>query len=175
VGLLTGIADASFDQCVMRSNVAYMGGGAISFDGTTTTRLLIERSILEENIVHVPPSTERETAAMVGVFTGGLGDGSEDAYGAYHALVWRIDDGPVYGVPFELCEAARQYSLDLTARGFSESWPSDLVCANETYRTQSTYSQVELLTNGEHTLWYGVITQGAQVITTWLKGWIQVV
>ena len=53
MGLLTGIADASFDQCVMRSNVAYMGGGAISFDGTTTTRLLIERSILEENIKNI--------------------------------------------------------------------------------------------------------------------------
>ena len=74
--------------------------------------MLIQRSILESNAVRVRQSDEEDTPATVMVFTGGLGDGSQaptegDAL-AYHAPVWRIDDGPVFGVPFELCEAARQ-------------------------------------------------------------------
>ena len=69
------------------------GAGAISFDGAPSSRLLIERSILEANAVRVRQSDEADTPATVVVFTGGLGDGSQDALGAYHAPVWRIDDG----------------------------------------------------------------------------------
>ena len=32
VGLLSGLIDLSFDNCIMRNNVAHLGGGAISFD-----------------------------------------------------------------------------------------------------------------------------------------------
>ena len=80
----------------------------------------------------------------------------------------------VYGVAWELCEAARQYSLDAVTKRFPEMWPSDLVCANETYRTQRTYSRVEYLSSGEHMLWHGVLAQTSQVIANWKKGWIKV-
>ena len=69
------------------------GGGAVSFDGAPSSRLLIERSILETNAVRVRQSDEADTPATVVVFTGGCGDGSQDEFGGYHAPVWRIDDG----------------------------------------------------------------------------------
>ena len=125
--------------------------------------------------VQVAQSDKADTPATVVVFTGGLGDGAQDpVIQAYHAPIWRIDDGPVYGVPWEMCEIARQYSEGIVARGFPESWPSDLVCANETYRTQTTYSRVEYLSSGEHTLYHGVVTWSSQVISTWKKGWIKI-
>ena len=63
------------------------------FDGAPSSQLLIERSILEANTVQVRQSDEADTPATVVVYTGGLGDGGQDANGAYHAPVWRIDDG----------------------------------------------------------------------------------
>ncbi len=77
----------------MRSNTAYQGGGAISFDGSPSSTLLIERSILESNVVQVRQSDEEDTPATVVVFTGGVGEGSQNAYGEWYAPVWRIDDG----------------------------------------------------------------------------------
>ena len=124
IGVLTGLVDVIIENCVMRGNIAYAGGGAISFDASPNSRLLIQGSILEANSVRIPQSGEKDTAATVVVFTGGLGAGSEDAYGTYHTPIWRIDDGPVYGVPWELCEAARQYSLEIVESNFPPSWPS---------------------------------------------------
>ena len=63
------------------------------FRRLTISRLLIERSILESNAVRVRQSDEADTPATVVAFTGGLGDGSQDEFGGYHAPVWRIDDG----------------------------------------------------------------------------------
>eukprot|EP01045_Picozoa_sp_COSAG04_P009418 COSAG04_NODE_543_length_12846_cov_7.281556_3_plen_1215_part_00 len=125
--------------------------------------------------MRVQQTNEKDTPATVVAFTGGVGDGSQTSFGAWSAPVWRIDDGPVFGAPWELCEAARQYSLSIVAKGFPQSWPSDLVCANETYRTQSTYSRTQYLTSGDHTLWHGVIKQTSFPGGTWVKGWIQVV
>jgi hypothetical protein len=174
VGIVDGVVDLFFDSCVFRGNTASRAGGAIAFDAGPSSKLWIERSIFESNVVSIPQSDEMTTPAVVTVNTGGLGEGSQDPYGAYHMPVWRIDNGPVFGVPWEMCEAAKQYSLDTVAQGFAETWPSDVECANVSYSTQQTYSQVELVANGEHTLWHGVVTQGAQIVSTWLKGSIEV-
>eukprot|EP01046_Picozoa_sp_COSAG06_P017088 COSAG06_NODE_1150_length_10499_cov_45.337115_1_plen_1808_part_00 len=175
VGVIDGLVDLSFDSCTFRGNSATRTGGAIAFDATPPSRLLLERSILENNMVSIPQTDEDATPATVAISTGGLGEGSQDVFGSYHMPIWRIDDGPVYGVPWEMCEAAKQYSLDVVARGFPEVWPSDLQCANVTYNTQTAYSNVQLVKNGVHTLWHGAITQGSLQITTWLKGHIEIV
>eukprot|EP01043_Picozoa_sp_COSAG02_P029832 COSAG02_NODE_1874_length_10576_cov_8.410614_7_plen_1429_part_00 len=174
VGVIDGVLELVFDSCVVRGNTASGTGGAISFAASPTSRLVVERSIFESNVVSIPQSDETATAAVVIVNTGGLGEGSQDPYGTYHMPIWRIDDGPVYGVPWEMCEGAKQYSQDMVAQGFSETWPSDVECANVTYHTQTTYSQVQFVANGIHTLYHGVITQGSQVITNWFKGSIEV-
>eukprot|EP01043_Picozoa_sp_COSAG02_P035309 COSAG02_NODE_2520_length_8610_cov_4.542474_5_plen_1472_part_00 len=175
VGVIDGLVDLSFDSCVFRGNTAARTGGAISFGASASSHLVVEHSIFESNVVELQESDDTATAAVVIVNTGGLGEGSQDVYGTYHMPIWRVDNGPVYGVPWEMCEAAKQYSQDVVAQGFSETWASDLKCANVTYHSQTSYSQVELVANGVHTLFHGVVTQGSQIITQWLKGSIQVV
>jgi hypothetical protein len=174
VGVVDGAVDLFFERCILRGNTATRSGGAISFGASPLSRIFVERSIFESNMVSIAQNDEATTAAVVVVNTGGLGDGSQDIYGKYHIPIWRIDNGPVYGAPWEICEAAKQYSLEAVTKGFAELWPSDLECANVTYRTQTTYSQVELVTDGVHTLFYGIITQGPQLITHWMKGFITV-
>ena len=61
----------------MRSNIAYLSGGAIHFGAVPSSTLLVERSILESNDVQVQQSGEKDTPSTVVIFTGGVGDGSQ--------------------------------------------------------------------------------------------------
>ena len=75
----------------------------------------------------------------------------------YQVPIWRIDDGPVYGIPYEQCQAAAAQSLDAVSKGLPPSWP-DLTCANVSYTgPDSTFSHVVSLAEGPHTLWTGLL------------------
>ena len=65
------------------------------------------------------------------------------------------------------CQAIMQRSLANTQLGYPPSWPSQQPssCANESYRTMTTYSTTEMLAEGEHTLWHGVATFSPQQMT----------
>ena len=93
VALVSGLGDVTFEQCIMRNNLAHQGGGAVSFDGSASSTLLIDRSILESNAVRVRQSDEKDTPATVVVFTGGMGWLGDATSGGYQAPVWRIDNG----------------------------------------------------------------------------------
>ena len=71
----------------------FKGLRRLHLQGAPSSRLLLERSLLESNMVQVPVTEEADTPATVVVFTGGLGQGAQDLFGAYMAPVWRIDDG----------------------------------------------------------------------------------
>eukprot|EP01045_Picozoa_sp_COSAG04_P003609 COSAG04_NODE_148_length_22826_cov_11.360026_4_plen_2104_part_00 len=173
--LYAGLSDVAFQRCLFQANVGYVLGGAISFDGAPSSTLLIERSIFEGNGVEPPQSDEKDAAATVVTYTGQLGEGSQSPSGEYHVPLWRIDDGPVYGAPWDLCQRALQYAREVAMKGFPTPWPSDLECANVTYRTDTTYSKVEYLASGDHTLHHGVMSMTSQGADSWRKGWIQVV
>ena len=71
--------------------------------------------------------------------------------------IWRIDDGPVYGIPWEQCQMASRRSNEAVTKGFTASWP-DLQCANVSYTgPDSSYSRVLSVTAGSHTLWTGIL------------------
>eukprot|EP01045_Picozoa_sp_COSAG04_P030309 COSAG04_NODE_5226_length_1695_cov_1.250627_1_plen_107_part_00 len=101
-----------------------------------------------------------------------LNGGTDQAnYGNYD--VWRIDDGPVYGIPWEVCQAAMQRSLWSEQQGFPPSWPSQdpSSCANESYYPFTTYSTTEMLTAGDHTLWNGAVMMTSYQAS--FMGWIK--
>lgn len=87
--------------------------------------------------------------------------------------VWRIDDGPVHGLPWEVCQAAMQRSLWSELQGYPPSWHSrdPSSCANESYNTYTTYSTTEMLTAGEHKLWHGAVPMAATraFYSSWIK------
>lgn len=87
------------DQCLFRNNVATLGGGAIYFGSGLNTVLLIERSIFEANAVRPPQTDEGNAPATVVVGTRDMGEG------APFRPVWRIDDGPVHGIGWDVCQA----------------------------------------------------------------------
>ena len=70
--------------------------------------------------------------------------------------IWRIDDGPVHGMPWDQCLSALEYSQDAITKGLLPSWP-DLQCANVSYTgPDASYAHVLDLAQGAHTLWTGV-------------------
>ena len=74
--------------------------------------------------------------------------------------IWRVDNGPVHGISFELCQAAKQHSVDAVRKGFPASFPSDLACANISYAgPDKTYNHVVSLAAGTHTLWTGLLME----------------
>jgi len=89
--------------------------------------------------------------------------------------VWRIDDGPVHGIGWADCQAAKARSRWSTEQNppYPPSWPSQLPssCANETYHVETTYSASEMLTTGQHTLYHGVLSTGP-AFGEW-NGWIK--
>ena len=105
-----------------------------------SSTLRVEDSLFDSNAVRVQAGGGGEEVT-VRLNTGEWTNPAAE----YMVPIWRIDDGPVHGVPFEMCEAARQYSEDIVRKGFDPSFPSELVCANETYHTQTTYARVEYL------------------------------
>ena len=82
----------------------------------------------------------------------GLGSGLHALAEDSAIPMWRVDDGPVFGVPFWMCERARRHSQQAEARGFPASMPSD-ECANVTHLGPfKTYSQVVNLPEGVSTI-----------------------
>eukprot|EP01045_Picozoa_sp_COSAG04_P008546 COSAG04_NODE_476_length_13722_cov_16.614707_1_plen_903_part_10 len=105
------------------------------------------------------PSNARVTDAVVLLRTGGsIVAWNEDVGWDGYGPIWRIDDGPVYGIPHEVCRVAQQHSLTAVARGFPPSFEQSLPCANVSYTDiYSAYSHVVSLTEGPHTLWTGIL------------------
>ena len=116
------------------------------------------------NVVRPLPTVP--AAATVVLFTDGMGEGSVGR------SVWRIDDGPVYGVPWEVCQAAMQRSLWSEQQGYPASLSQDpSSCANESYKMFTTYSTTEMLTAGDHTLWTGSLAMSSH--SSGFLGWIK--
>ena len=150
--------------------MGYASGGAIYVSGSAGATLVVEDSAFQANTLQIPPGT---LDVNVLLYTGTSGVprcrlGTADCYPeGYFVPVWRVDDGPVYGLPFEMCQVARQRSLTAVQRGFEPSWPLGSAaqsCANVTHHPLSMYSQVITLMAGPHTLWVGVAPQVRLII-----------
>jgi hypothetical protein len=108
-------------------------------------------------------------AAAVVLFTGSMGEESESR------PVWRIDDGPVHGIGWDVCQAVMERSRLSTQEGFPPWIPIESQlpssCANESYHTATTYATAEMLTPGDHTLWHGAVptTANRAIYTGWIK------
>ena len=118
--------------------------------------MLLQGLVFDRNALEV--STEgRTTDATVLVFTGAVGVGTDLDSGDFIVPIWRIDDGPVYGLPWDLCQGAKQHSDEQVSRGFAPSWPN-LTCANVTHAgPERSYSTTVSLTQGPHTLYAGTL------------------
>ena len=130
-------------------------------------QLLIDRSVFEMNVVRPLPTVP--AAATVVLFTQDMGEES------YVRPVWRIDDGPVHGIGWEMCQAVMERSQQSVQQGFPPWIPTESQlpssCANESYHVATTYATAEMLTPGDHTLWHGaVVTDPALCI---YSGWIK--
>ena len=140
--------------------------------------MTIANSVFTSNALRPPPDAPPVDLA-VRVNTGGfvidlatdLTDPAVDAF----LPVWRIDDGPVYGISFELCQRAMQSSLTAVSKGFPASFPSDLPCANVSYSgPDKTYNQIVSLPAGTHTLWTGLMTETGLQSNGWMQAWIEI-
>ena len=127
-----------------------------------------------------PPSDAPPVDLTVRVNTGGFAidpdtDLTSDAVDNF-LPIWRIDDGPVYGISSELCRRAVQSSLTAVSRGFPASWPSDLLCANVSYSGPNRpYNHIVSLPVGTHTLWTGLMMETAAIQATgWQQAWIEI-
>jgi hypothetical protein len=118
------------------------------------------------NAVRPLPTTP--AAATVVLFTGANGEGSP------HRNVWRIDNGPVHGIGWDVCQAVMERSQQSVELGFSpwistnSQLPSS--CVNESYHIETTYSTTEMLAPGDHTLWHGAVAGRSPAFYT---GWIK--
>lgn len=130
--------------------MAYVSGGAIAVQGPAVSTLQVEESVFDTNALRIPMdgSGVDVTVRLNTGFTAG------------HLPIWRIDDGPVYGIPWELCQLALEYSMDAVSKGLQPSWPN-MQCANVSYGSGSTraaFNHVLSLTQGSHRLWTGILT-----------------
>ena len=161
-------------QSGCRDNVAYLGGGAIDFQGVPLSSLLIESSVFVANVVR--PIGGKGIDVTVMINTGGIGLGT--AFNQNHqwtAPMWRVDDGPVFGISGQLCQGAKQLSLVDVSEGLPPPFPMHLPCANATYTgPDSTYSHVVNLEEGAHTLWVGVVPMSQERSRGWLGGSIEI-
>ena len=142
-----------FFRCAFRDNVAYQSGGAIAVQGPALSMMLVEESVFGSNAVQRPSIDASGVDVTVRLNTGGFPIGEPDGY---YVPIWRIDDGAVYGIPWEQCQGALQRSQEAVSKGFQPSW-SNLQCANVSYTgPDASYSHVLSLTQGAHTLWTGL-------------------
>ena len=66
----------------------------------------------------------------------------------------------VHGISWELCERAKQASLNAVRNGFPASFPSGLPCGNVSYAgPDKSYNHVVSLEAGAHTLWTGIMAE----------------
>lgn len=130
-------------------------------------QLLIERSVFEMNAVRPLPTVP--AAATVVLFTQDMGEEN------HVRPLWRIDDGPVHGIGWDVCQAVMERSQQSVHQGFPPWIPTESQlpssCANESYHVATTYSTTEMLTPGDHTLWYGAVamTMNAGLYSGWIK------
>ena len=138
----------------------------------------IAESVFDSNALQPPPDAP-PVELTVRVNTGGFGidpgtDLSSDAADNFMPI-WRIDDGPVYGISWPMCRRAMQSSLTAVSRGFPASWPSDLPCANVSYSgPDKHYNHIVSLTPGTHTLWTGLMVETANMALGWQQAWIEI-
>ena len=116
----------------------------------------------------VRPLPTVPAAATVVLFTQDNGEGNPSMN------VWRIDDGPVHGIGWDVCQAVMERSQQSVQQGFAPWIPTGSQlpssCANESYHVATTYSTTEMLTPGDHTLWHGaVVTAGNGFYNGWIK------
>ena len=130
-------------------------------------QLLIERSLFEMNAVRPLPTVL--AAATVVLFTDSNGEGNPNR------PIWRIDDGPVHGIGWDLCQTVMERSQQSVQQGFAPWIPTGSQlpssCANESYHVATTYASAEMLTPGDHTLWHGMVVTAAN--TGVHSGWIK--
>ena len=127
-----------------RGNIAHEEGGAIKILAMASSTLRVEDSLFDSNAVRgaVRGGVELTVRLNTGEFAIGAAE--------YMVPIWRIDDGPVYGIPAELCQSALKHSNEEALRGFAPSWP-DLTCANVSYTgPYASYSRVVRLAEGAH-------------------------
>ena len=130
-------------------------------------QLLIERSVFELNVVRPLPTVP--AAATVVLFTDSNGEGHPNRN------VWRIDDGPVHGIGWDVCQAVMERSQQSVQQGFAPWIPTGSQlpssCANESYKGATTYASAEMLTPGDHTLWHGMMpaTSNPGFYSGWIK------
>jgi len=137
---------------VHSENIAYISGGAIQVQGPAVSMLQVEDSTFENNAVAV--RMDKEVDLTLRLNTGGFLIPNEAE--GYVVPIWRVDDGPVFGIPWELCQSAAEFSRDAVGKGLPPSWPN-LKCANFSYTgPDSSYSHVFSLTEGPHMLWTGI-------------------
>ena len=135
-----------------RGNIAHEEGGAIKILAMASSTLRVEDSLFDSNAVRVQADGGGEQVT-VRLNTGEWTNPAAE----YMVPIWRIDDGPVYGIPVELCTSALQRSQEAVARGFPPSFP-DLTCANVSYTgPYASYSRVVRLAEGAHILWTGLL------------------
>ena len=119
--------------------------------GTEVSTLKVEDSIFDANSVPTIVSGDG-VDVTVRLNTGQFAFSAGQAYG-YHVPIWRVDDGPVFGIPWAQCQSAQRYSQEAAYAG---SWPN-LQCANLSYTgPDGTYAHVLSLPRGLHTLWTGL-------------------
>jgi hypothetical protein len=130
-------------------------------------QLLIERSLFEMNAVRPLPTVP--AAATVVLFTDSNGEGNPNRN------VWRIDDGPVHGIGWDMCQAVMERSQQSVQQGFPPWIPTGSQlpssCANESYHVATTYASAETLTPGDHTLWHGMVATTGFLGS--YQGWIK--
>ena len=141
--------------------------GAIYFGGALNAELLIKRSIFEMNAVRSLPTVT--AAATVVTDTQDMGEENPNR------PIWRIDDGPVHGIGWDVCQAVMERSQWSVQQGFTPWIPAGgqlpSSCANQSYQVATTYSTTKMLRAGDHTLWHGAVITWAGVTTT--SGWIK--
>ena len=160
----------------LTENLIAVRGGAIAITAVPGTTVLLQDILFDRNAVEVPMDG-RTVDITVLLYTGPIGIGTFLSTEADFLIpIWRkreisqmsaacaahlswsgIDDGPVYGVPFEMCQAAQEHSDRIVDLGYEPSWPG-LACANVTHEgPERSYSQTVTVTQGQHTLWAGTL------------------
>eukprot|EP01045_Picozoa_sp_COSAG04_P013494 COSAG04_NODE_960_length_9157_cov_6.389269_7_plen_168_part_00 len=140
--------------------MAYVAAGAIRVLGAAVSTLLVDQSVFEANAVRVP-ADGGDVDVNVRLNTGAFEIGSDNGY---HVPIWRIDDGPVYGISWDQCQHALLRSEEAVGKGLPPPWPN-LKCANVSYTgPDSSFSHVVALPQGLHTLWTGVLVMVRNVV-----------
>jgi hypothetical protein len=160
-------------RCSFIENIAIVSGGAIALM-SPVGRYIVRDNTFLGNAVVPAPSTRALYVLRLRTSASGVG--------ARSSPVWRLDGGPVFGVPFEECEKFRRIS-EAGVRGeahpfndqfgpplapLAPSWP-DADCANVTFYQHNIYPHTLQLDQGRHRLQIGA-TLKDPLVAGWLGG-----